>query len=104
MLRQARANLRRFRDAKDAVGREMYLDTFNWFNADDPDWPYSFVNVCQALGLIPETVLDEVFADAESSWYSHSRHLAGRIPASVKAFISVLFATRDARPLTVAKS
>ena len=104
VLRQATADLRRFRQAEDAIGREMYSDAASWFSAHDPDWPYSFVNVCMALGVFPETVLNEVFADAESSWYSQSRRVAGPVAASVKAFISGLFAARDARPLAVAKS
>ena len=104
VLRQATADLRRFRSAKDAVGREMYSEAFNWFNADDSDWPYSFVNVCQALSLFPETIRDEAFAHAESSWYSHFHRVAGRVATSVKAFISGLFAARNARPLAVAKS
>lgn len=104
VLRQATADLRRFREAKDAVGHEMYSDAFNWFNADDPDWPYSFVNVCQALSVFPKTTRDEVFAHAGSSRYSYSHRVASRVVTSAKAFISGLFAARHTRPLAVAKS
>lgn len=27
-----------------------------WFVSDDIDWPYSFLNVCEALGLNPQAV------------------------------------------------
>jgi hypothetical protein len=26
-------------------------DTQSWFEAEDPSWPYSFTNLCDALGL-----------------------------------------------------
>ena len=31
-------------------------ETWNWVMAEDPEWPFSFENVCQALGLDPDRV------------------------------------------------
>ena len=31
--------------------RELFEETVAWFDADDTEWPYSFVNVCDTLGL-----------------------------------------------------
>jgi hypothetical protein len=76
VLRQATTDLRRFRNSEDAVGREMHADAYSWFIANDPEWPCSFCNVCRVLGLSTEAVLNEVLADAESTWYSHSRRIA----------------------------
>lgn len=104
VLRQASADLRRFRHAPDGAGRELYRDALSWFQANDPDWPYSFVNACQVLDLSAESVLDEVMVDAASSWYSHSRRVAGRIAASVKVSMAALCAACTTQPLTVAKS
>jgi hypothetical protein len=67
VLRQATTDLRRFRNSKDAVGREMHADAYSWFIANDPEWPCSFCNVCRVLGLSTEAVLNEVLADAEST-------------------------------------
>jgi hypothetical protein len=31
--------------------RRLWQETHAWFAADDHEWPFSFVNVCQTLGL-----------------------------------------------------
>lgn len=94
VLRQAAADLRRFRNATDAVGREMQADAYSWFVANDTEWPYSFVNVCRILDLSSDAVLDEVLADASASWYSHSRRVAHRVAVSFKVSLASLFGTR----------
>lgn len=94
VLRQAAVDLRRFRNAKDAAGREMYADAYSWFFANDADWPYSFSNVCEVLGLSSEAVVDEIFADADSTWYAHSGHVVRGLARSMKASLSTLFAGR----------
>jgi hypothetical protein len=42
-----------FEDAVHAYLRGMtcFPETSAWFEADDFEWPYSFVNLCTALGL-----------------------------------------------------
>lgn len=72
VLRQATVDLRRFRDSKEAAGCEMYWDARRWFISNDTKWPYSFTNVCCSLGLSPEGVRDEVFADTRFGWVAHS--------------------------------
>ena len=39
-------------DARDARSRRLLVETAQWVRADD-DGPFSFVNVCEALGLNP---------------------------------------------------
>jgi hypothetical protein len=104
VLRQATADLRRFRNSKDAVGREMHADAYSWFIANDTEWPCSFCNVCRVLGLSTEAVLDEVLADAGSTWYSHSRRIARSLAQSVKVSLSALFTDRRAQSFASAKS
>lgn len=104
VLRQATADLRRFRGAQDAIGREMYLDARSWFNSNDSEWPYSFINICRALSLCPETVLHDVFVDSEASWGSHSRRVASRVVKSVKRSLSNAFAIRRSQTLALADS
>ena len=72
VLRQATVDLRRFRDSKEAAGCEMYWEARRWFISNDTKWPYSFTNVCRSLGLSPEGVRNEVFADARFVWVAHS--------------------------------
>ena len=94
VLRQAGADLRRFRNTRDSTGREMYADAESWLRANDTDWPYSFINVCEVLGLSSEFVRDEILSDAASSWYSHSKLVARELARSVKASVSTVFAGR----------
>lgn len=103
VLHQASADLRRFRNAKDAVGREMYADAESWFQANDTDWPYSFVNVCEVLGLSPEAVLDEVRADAQSSWYSHSHRVVRKLARSAKGSLTNFFVARRPHSFAAAR-
>jgi hypothetical protein len=83
VLVQAKQDLRRFRTAQDGLGREMYADAFSWVTSDDFWWPYSFLNVCELLGLSPEVLRTELLAEAQRGSYSYSRRIARRISASV---------------------
>jgi len=33
--------------------RRLFTDVEEWLGSEDRDWPFSFVNICQALGLEP---------------------------------------------------
>lgn len=37
--------------SRDRSGQRLLVEVEDWFNSDDVDWPYSFVNICHALGL-----------------------------------------------------
>jgi hypothetical protein len=37
-------------------GLQLVPETAAWFDADDFDWPYSFANLCDALGLDRDAV------------------------------------------------
>lgn len=102
VLRQAANDLRRFRESEDAIGREMYWDARSWFNSNDTEWPYSFLNVCKSLGLSPENIRDEVFANARSGWLSHSRRIAlGIATQFVGSLSTVVFPSRRSSSLAV---
>ena len=91
ILRQAAVDLRKFAQAKDQLGRELYLDARSWFTSADTYWPYAFLNVCNTLQLPPEAVIDEVFRDADASWYVHSGNMARRVARSVTVSLADLF-------------
>jgi hypothetical protein len=98
VLRQAAKDLRAFHDAHEATGRELYRDAYSWVISNDLSWPYSFVNVCEALGLSAEFVRLELLADARSGWYSHSRLVARRISTSFKGSLTNFFRRGDLKP------
>jgi hypothetical protein len=86
VLRQAAKDLRAFHDAHEATGRELYRDAYSW------------VNVCEALGLSAEFVRSELLTDARSGWYSHSRLVARRISTSFKGSLTNFFRRGDLKP------
>ena len=104
VLRQAASDLRRFREQEDAVGREMYWDARSWFVSNDTEWPYSFLNVCELLGVSPEDIRDEVFADARSGWLSHSRRVALATATQVVRSLSTVFVSRRSSAFAIRHS
>src|SRR5438067_5643544 len=71
ILEQAALDLRRFHGATSELEREFYLDAYRWVISDDCSWPFSFLNVCQLLDLIPETVREEVLGDLSWSAFGY---------------------------------
>jgi hypothetical protein len=51
LLTDAIEVLMKGRHANDPRRRLLFEETVEWFADDDPKWPCSFVNVCEALGL-----------------------------------------------------
>ena len=43
-------------EATDPKARQLFLDAEEWIMSADQSWFFSFVNVCEALGLDPEYV------------------------------------------------
>ena len=51
VLEGALLDLQRSAGARTSRARRLADEVDTWFAADDEDWPCSFLNVCQALGL-----------------------------------------------------
>jgi hypothetical protein len=94
VLVQAKQDLRRFRGGPDRVGREMYRDAYSWVASNDFAWPYSFLNVCEALGLSPEVQRAELLADTPPGWYSRSRRMTQTLSTSLRTSLVNVFAAR----------
>ncbi len=78
ILKQAVLDLRRFHGASSAVEREFYLDAHRWVTSDDCSWPFSFLNVCQALNLAPGTVRGDVLGDLSLGTFGYWTRRCGR--------------------------
>src|SRR5947207_15273938 len=91
ILKQAAQDLRRFHGATSAVERELYLDAYRWVISDDCSWPFSFLNVCQLLDLIPETVREQVLADMSVGVLRYWNRRCGRAARRFKIFLSNIF-------------
>jgi hypothetical protein len=92
VLKQAAHDLRRFSGATRGVKRELYVDAYDWINANDFSWQYSFVNVCKVLNVCPEVVRTELFADASLSWFDYWTKRAGSVSAKLRASFVRVFA------------
>src|SRR4029077_19585637 len=91
ILKQAALDLRRFHSANSAVEREFYLDAYRWVTSDDCSWPFSFLNVCQALNLAPETIREEVLGDLLLGVFVYWSRRCGRAARRFKIFLSNIF-------------
>ena len=78
ILKQAGLDLRRFHGATSAIEREFYLDAYRWVMSDDCSWPFSFLNVCQALNLASETVREEMLGDMSLGAFGYWSRRCGR--------------------------
>ena len=95
VLTQAKQDLRRFRGAQDPVGRELYRDASSWVASDDSEWPYSFLNVCEVLGLRPDVLRDDLLADTQPGLYARSRRLALKLSTPFKGSLPSVFLSRS---------
>ena len=91
ILKQAGLDLRRFHGGTSEIERELYLDAYRWVISDDCSWPFSFLNVCQALDLIPETVREEVLGDLSIGALRYWSRRCGRAARKFQIFLSSTF-------------
>ena len=99
ILKQAALDLRRFHGATSAVEREFYLDAYRWVMSDDCSWPFSFLNVCQALNLEPATSREEILADRSLGVFGYWSRRCRRAARRFKIFLSNIF-TNERTPST----
>jgi len=78
VLCQAASDLQQFRYARRRRPQRLYKEAYTWVTSEDRRWPYSFLNLCDALRLSPECVRAELLHDAPSVRSSHFRGVAGR--------------------------
>jgi hypothetical protein len=93
ILKQARQDLRRFRNPTSGVERELYSDAYHWFRSNDYTWPFSFLNVCQLLNLAPDSVRQELLTDASLGLFSYLARRGGRAARSFQIFFNRIFTT-----------
>jgi hypothetical protein len=87
VLKQAAQDLLRFRGATSKIEREIYLEAHRWLTINECASPFSFLNVCHFLGLVPEQVrrglIGDVSSDALSYWIRRCGRAARRFQISV---------------------
>ncbi|MFI5364587.1 MAG: hypothetical protein ACHQ4J_03090 [Candidatus Binatia bacterium] len=56
VLWQAVSDLQKYRVARWGKRQRLYRDAHRWVVSNDREWPYSFINICEALGLSPQSL------------------------------------------------
>lgn len=51
VLEDAVGTFQKYASTRDRTAQRMLTDVEDWFMADEHEWPFSFVNVCNALSL-----------------------------------------------------
>ena len=78
ILEHAVADFQRFALATDVRSRRLFLETQAWFLSDADASPFTFVSICQALGLEPTWVRGGLKRWLERARYTHLGRVAGR--------------------------
>ena len=60
VVQEALNDLARHRFAKGRRRQRLYWQAYAWIAADDRTWPYSFVNICEAVGLPVEQIRQQL--------------------------------------------
>jgi len=60
VLWQAIRDLEKFRYARRRRRQRLYREAYEWIASESRAWPYSFVNICEFLGLSPECLRAEL--------------------------------------------
>lgn len=93
VLEQAKKDLRRFYGGTTGVERELYLDAYRWIVSDDWTWPFSFVNVCELMGMTPAQLRQELIGDHSLGLFRYQMRRFGRVVSRVQTSLTQLFAT-----------
>ena len=56
VLKDAICCFQRYATARDKMRIRLYLEARKWLMQEDSDWPFSFGNICEAIGLSPQYV------------------------------------------------
>jgi hypothetical protein len=63
VLWQAAADMQKFRFARRRKQQRLYRKAYEWVASDERSWPYSFVNLCEALRLSPTYLRAELLGE-----------------------------------------
>jgi hypothetical protein len=56
VLKDAICCFQKYASARDKMRTRLYLEARKWLTEEDNDWPFSFANICEAIGLSPQYV------------------------------------------------
>jgi hypothetical protein len=71
---EAVLDLGKYRFAKRRRQQRLYWEAYEWVTADDRVWPFSFVNLCDILGLTPDPVRKQLLGEMVPAPQEPERH------------------------------
>ena len=63
VLSQAANDLQKFRNARHEASSSLYADARKWITSNDRLWPFSFLNLCDALHLAADVIRAELLGN-----------------------------------------
>lgn len=51
VLEEGVGTFQKYALSRDRAGQRMFIEAEEWFESDEIEWPYSFVNICHVLGI-----------------------------------------------------
>lgn len=68
VVAQAALDIEKCRESQQGRKRRIYREAYNWVASDDRSWPYSFLNLCDTLGLSPGFLRARLLNEAACCW------------------------------------
>lgn len=65
ILDQALRDLRTLRNARKQRDRRVYVDARAWISSDDRSYPFSFVNICEALSISADGLRERLMREPD---------------------------------------
>jgi len=62
VLSEAVFDMHKYRFAPRRRGQRLYWQAHDWVASEDREWPFTFVNLCEALDLTPESVREQLLS------------------------------------------
>ena len=60
VLDAAAADLKNYRYARRRRRQRIYWQTYQWVSSEEREWPFSFVNICEFLGISPAALRERL--------------------------------------------
>ncbi len=79
VLEDAVGTFQKYVGARDRPAQALFAETEEWFAAEEAEWPFSFENICQALGLEAEFLRAGLWR-----WRDRQRAQAERAPNVIR--------------------
>ncbi|TFH28600.1 MAG: hypothetical protein E4H00_08490 [Myxococcales bacterium] len=100
VLEDAVSCYQRFALARDARGRAEFEEARRWIESDEREWPYSYENICEVLGLNPTYIREGLRRRGE---YAERKTKIQRVAAYVMPLRTQVATEEDDVPLNLSE-